>query len=398
MISRPLTEKDAQKFADLLIVVRDLRAIPAPSPRAEFVSDLRERLLTEADTALLPRAARPLTAEEQRLVLPVRSYQRDRRLAAVLGAAALVGATTSVAVAAQTALPGQSLYPVKRAIENTQTGLARDDTARGQALLANARGRLDEVRDLAASGGPGSISSMESTLSLFTEQASEASDAMLAAYDESGDTAVITELRSFTGSSIERLSLLEPTLPDAARDDVVAAGARLVDIDARARQLCPECEGGVASIPTNLLTAGRPSSGVTTVIVAASQNPGLLKPVKTQPPKPASPDPVSGEDVGDIEVPDLDPPDTTALPTPTPNPVPTPTPTPTLPTGKPTPVKVDVKTPVNDVTKLLTGDLSTVTGVVPGANEVLTGVGTTLDGTVNGVQGTLDSTTGSLLP
>ena len=129
-LSRPLTEQDAQSFAALLAVVRDLQAIPAPAPRAEFVSDLRERLLAEADTALLPQAARPLTAEEQRLVLPVRPHRRDRRLAAALGAAALVGATTSMAVAAQTALPGQSLYPVKRAIENAQTGLARDDTAR----------------------------------------------------------------------------------------------------------------------------------------------------------------------------------------------------------------------------------------------------------------------------
>ena len=59
MISRPLTEQDAEKFAELLTVVRDLRAIPAPSPRAGFVSDLRERLLAEADTALLPRQRVP---------------------------------------------------------------------------------------------------------------------------------------------------------------------------------------------------------------------------------------------------------------------------------------------------------------------------------------------------
>ena len=62
-ISRPLTEQDAQEFAELLAVVRDLRAIPAPAPRTEFVSDLRVRLMAEADTALLPQAARPLTAE-----------------------------------------------------------------------------------------------------------------------------------------------------------------------------------------------------------------------------------------------------------------------------------------------------------------------------------------------
>ncbi len=387
-LSRPLTEQDAQKFAELLTVVRDLRAIPAPAPRAEFVSDLRLRLMAEADTALLPQAARPLTAEEQRLVLPVRSYRRDRRLATVLGAAALMGATTSMAVAAQTALPGESLYPVKRAIENVQTGIARGDTAKGQTLLANASGRLDEVRDLAERGNPASASAVASTLETFSDQADEASDVLLAAYDETGDEAVITELRSFTGSSMDRLSEMESSLPDSAHESLVAAGERLADIDLQASQLCPTCGGDVTSIPPNLLSSGLPSIGVTTVILAASQNPGLLEPVKAVGPKPtspASPDPLSGEDTTGVEVPDLEVPDPTQTPAPT-------------PTGKPGPVKVDVKTPANEVTKLLTGDLSTVTGGVPGADELLTGVGTALDGTVDGVQGTLDGATGSLLP
>lgn len=385
-LSRPLTERDAQKFAELLAVVRDLRAIPEPAPRAEFVSDLRLRLMAEADTALLPQAARPLTAVEQRLVLPARSYRRDRRLATVLGAAALIGATTSMAVAAQTALPGESLYPVKRALENAQTGIARGDTAKGEVLLANARGRLDEVRDLAERGSP-SVSAVESTLEAFSDQAGDASDMLLAAYDQTGDEAVITELRSFAGSSMDRLSELESSVPASAREELVAAGERLADIDRQASRQCPSCGGEVTSIPPNLLSGGHVTTGVTTVIVAASENPGLLTPVKTIGPKPsspASPDPVSGQDVTGVEVPDLQVPEPTATPT---------------PTGKTAvPGKVDVKTPANEVTKLLTGDLSTATDGLPVDNQVLTDVGTTLDGTVDGVQGTLDDTTDSLLP
>jgi len=386
-LSRPLTERDAQEFAELLALVRDLRAIPQPTPRAEFVSDLRDRLMAEADTALLPRAARPLTVVEQRLLLPERSYRRDRRLATVLGTAALVGATTSMAVAAQTALPGESLYPVKRALEDAQTGIARSDTAKGEALLANARGRLDEIRDLAERGNPASMSAVESTLGTFSDQAGEASEVLLAAYDKTGDEAVITELRSFTGSSVDRLSELEPLLPDSARDALVAAGARLAEIDRRASRECPTCGGGVTSIPPNLLSAGNVTSGVTTVIVAASEDPGLLTPVRTvgpRPSSPASPDPVSGQDVTGVEVPDLEVPDPTATPT---------------PTGQaPGPGKVDVKAPVNEVTKLLTGDLSTATDGPPVTDQVLTDVGTTLDGTVDGVQGTLDGATDSPLP
>ncbi len=378
-ISRPLTEQDAKDFAALLAVVRDLRAMPQPSPRSDFVSDLRVRLMAEADTALLPQAARPLTATEQRLVLPVRSHRRDRRLATVLGAAALVGATTSMAVAAQTALPGESLYPVKRAIEQAQTGIAGDDTERGRALLANARGRLDEVRELTERGNPASTSAVDATIETFSDQADDASDALLAAYAKTGDEAVITELRSFTGSSMDQLSELESVVPESAHDSLVEAGGRLADIDRRASQACPTCAGTPTSIPPNLLAADNPSTGVTTVIVAASQNPSLLEPVAPE----ARPDPVSGQETDDIKVPDLE--------VPAPTPTATTSPTPTVP-------KVNGKRPVNEVTKLLTGDLSTAVDGLPVADQLLTDVGTTLDGTVDGVQGTVDGATDPLVP
>ncbi|UUZ60774.1 DUF5667 domain-containing protein [Nocardioides sp. B-3] len=124
-----------------------------------------------------------------------------------------------MAVAAQTALPGESLYPVKRAIEEAQTGIARDDATRGRALLANARGRLDEVRDLTERGNPASISAVDATLKTFIDRAGDASDALLAAYAETGDEALITELRSFTASSMDRLSELESEVPESARGE-----------------------------------------------------------------------------------------------------------------------------------------------------------------------------------
>jgi hypothetical protein len=102
---------------DLLEVVASLRATPAVEPRPEFVSDLRARLMSAADTLLEPTPAPATTAAETaRLTLPPARRRRDRRFAVAVGGLALVGATTSMAVAAQTALPGESLYPVTRAI------------------------------------------------------------------------------------------------------------------------------------------------------------------------------------------------------------------------------------------------------------------------------------------
>ena len=326
-------------------------------PSADFVSDLRARLMAEADTALLPQAARPLTAEEQRLVLPVRSYRRDRRLATVLAAAALIGATTSMAVAAQTALPGESLYSVKRAIENTQTDVARGDTAKGRALLANARGRLDEVRELAERGDPASVSAVESTLEAFTDQADEASDVLLAAYDETGDEAVITELRSFTGSSMDRLAALESSLPATAREELVAAGARLAEID---RQASRRARRAVATSPRSRPTcspAATSRRGVTTVIMAASENPGLLKPVEERPePTPSG---LPGPGLRARTSPGSRCPTSRCR---TRRPPPRhPRHRQPRPASRPRRDKVDVKTPVNEATKLLTGDLSTAT-------------------------------------
>ena len=93
------------------------RAPPDSSPRCA------SELMAAADTLLLPAddtrdsPSRPATA-------------RDRRIAAVVGGFAIVGAATSLAVAAPSALPGEMLYPLKRAMENAETGVARATRAR----------------------------------------------------------------------------------------------------------------------------------------------------------------------------------------------------------------------------------------------------------------------------
>lgn len=386
---QPLTARDAELFADLLAVVRDLRSIPEITPRPEFVSSLRTQLMVEADTALVPQASRPLTVDEQRLVLPVRAHKRDRGLAAVLGGAALIGATSSMALAAQTALPGETLYPVKRALEDVRAGIAQDDSAKGRALLASAEGRLAEISELAARDDAASISAVGSTLGTFTQQADEAAESLLAAYATSGDAELVAQLRTFVSGSVESLSTLEESLPAALRDELVAAGQELADIDQRALAACPACDGGPALDPTTLFADDSTGAGVRSVLVAASQDPGLLQ-KSPEPNSPAAPKPISGADVDGIEIPDLTVPNPSVGPTATPAPG-------TKGTGSGG-SKVDVRTPVSDVTKLLTGDLDDVTSTVPGAGETLSGVGGTVDDTVDDLQGTLDGTADSLLP
>lgn len=242
---------DDPRYDDLLLLVGTLRDTTPVTARPEFVADLRGRLMTAADAALTPAEAAQVPTEAQRLTLPPRRSARERRIAAAVGGLALVGATTSVAMAAQNALPGDVLYPVKRAVENAQTGIQLGDGDKGVALLANASGRLDEVSALSEdpSGGE-DTAAIADTLGAFVDQASEASDLLLADYAENGNQASISELRDFTADSLDQLTALESQVPDAAQDELVLAAQLLVEIDAAAQRACPLCAGsGITEIP-----------------------------------------------------------------------------------------------------------------------------------------------------
>src|SRR4051794_2927570 len=107
--------------SDLLELVGALRSVPEAQPRPEFVADLRDRLMLAAATELKPVQTGNERDDVARLTIsPVRP-RRERRVAVGLAAVAVIGATTSMAVASQNAIPGDALYPVKRAIENTET-------------------------------------------------------------------------------------------------------------------------------------------------------------------------------------------------------------------------------------------------------------------------------------
>ena len=244
------------RYDDLLRLVGTLRETSPATPRPDFVADLRTRLMTAADTTLVPAAAAAAPTETERLTLPARRPARERRIAAAIGGLALVGATTSMAMAAQDSLPGDVLSPVKRAIEKAETGIQLGEGDKGVTLLANASGRLDEVGALSDDAGGADSVAIADTLGVFTDQASEASDLLLADYADGGDQGSITELHDFTAHSLQQLAALEPQVPDAAHDELVGAARLVVEIDVAARQACPICAGsGITEIPRTFAPA-----------------------------------------------------------------------------------------------------------------------------------------------
>ncbi|MCD4527345.1 DUF5667 domain-containing protein [Nocardioides sp. cx-173] len=238
--------KDARD-ADLLEVVDAMRSVAPVEARPAFVSDLRERLMAAAETALAPATDAELRA---RLTVAPRRTPRERRLAVAIGGFAIVGATTSMAVAAQTALPGDTLYPLKRAIENARAGVQSDEGDRGSRLLHNAAGRLDEVDELTQ--GRGDDEAISQTLLAFSEQAGAASDLLITVYETTGEESTIAELRDFAADSLAELETLQGVIPDEARGALIQAVQVIGQIDEQALYACPTCSDA-ARLPQSVL-------------------------------------------------------------------------------------------------------------------------------------------------
>jgi hypothetical protein len=317
-----------------------------------------------------------------------------------------------MAVAAQTALPGESLYGVKRGIESAQVRLATDDAERGRTLLAQAGTRLTELEELAAEDG-GDDQRVPETLDTFTRQSSDGVRSLLVSYEATGDASDAQVARDFTATSMDRLERLQGELPDSARDDLRAAGRTLADLDLEVSNVCRSCTGGITAVPDFLLSSAEaePADLVSGLDTDQLTLEGA---------------PISGQDLTGIEVPEaLDPQQVvpTAQPSTTLGPgpgslVPDPTgtapaqPDPTRPvkditknlTDTVTSTTDDVTGGVTDTTGSLTSQLDDVTGgalggLTSGADDATGGLIGEVTGTIDGITGgTLDDATGGLLP
>ena len=225
----------ADRYADLLSTVDVLREQEIPAPRADFVADLRMRLMDAADTLLLPAGAElapvlPLTAPSNR---------RQRRISLAAAAFVMIGGTAGIAAAAENSLPGDALYPLKRGIESAKVSLNSSDSGKGQDLLRQASTRLDEVDGLISSDS--SASEITHTLSSFERSATDGADLLFVSYQRTGDAADITRLRAMLGSQMSTLDQLSDKAPKGSAPAFDSARSLLSDLDQQARVLCGSC-------------------------------------------------------------------------------------------------------------------------------------------------------------
>lgn len=348
---------DTEAHAELLELVAALRAVPPVTARPEFVSSLRTQLVAAAERE-------PARAEQDlavRLTPRQRRGSRERRLAAVIGGFAVVSATGSMAMASQDALPGDVLYPVKRAIENAQTNLQPDGAAKADALISHAEARLGELRSLVASDR--GADEVNATLQDFTDQARQASEFALDDYATTGKSDRIADLRAFASESMDVLAGLGPVVPSDSRSLLITATQTIRQIDAAAWEACPSCaDGAVTEVPD---FATLPLSAVLRGDVTASVTEAAPLPTKK---KDKAPQATATPDATAPQVPQSPPP--VELPK----------------TPDPTKVTKPLGETVEGVTKGLTGTLgidgnsqttdgtTTDPGLVPGLVDGLTGI------------------------
>jgi hypothetical protein len=212
---------DNPELADLARLARALAPVEH-RPDPGFRTALRERLVAEAAERQVAAAAagdRPATRGES---VPATTPRWRSAVATVVLAAVVSGA--GAAAASLGALPGDSLYGLKRQIESVELALARGDLNRGRELLEQAEARLGEAQRLAASSEisePGTRADLLATLADMQEATDEGTAALTAAYRESGDAEPLRILRDFAVGQQERLrdlmALLGPDLRETLR-------------------------------------------------------------------------------------------------------------------------------------------------------------------------------------
>ncbi|UUN28441.1 DUF5667 domain-containing protein [Streptomyces sp. FIT100] len=133
------------------------------------------------------------------------------------------GAFGGVAAASSDALPGDSLYGLKRGMEDLKLGMADDDADRGGLYLDQASTRLSEARRLMERGRAGeldheSLGEVRRALTAVRHDAGEGHRLLHQAYERDGSLGPIATLSSFSRSHRDMWNGLRDRLPQQLTD------------------------------------------------------------------------------------------------------------------------------------------------------------------------------------
>ncbi|MGW1030207.1 DUF5667 domain-containing protein [Streptomyces sp. NPDC002577] len=270
---QPGDSADQAEKQRLLALATGLGGLPKPELDAGVKVVQRARLVAAMESMLLEGTeaggegpGSPVPEQRSRRgahrASPLRKLRARSRLSKSIAAGGLTvgvaaGAFGGVAAASSDALPGDSLYGLKRGMEDLKLGMADSDTDRGRIYLDQAATRLNEARRLMERGRSGdldheSVSEVRRALSGMQYDAGEGHRLLHSAYERDGSLGPIQALSAFSQSHRGAWTSLRERLP-----------VQLHDVSRQVSSVFDAIDQEVA--PLQSLLPGSPSSGTGTM-------------------------------------------------------------------------------------------------------------------------------------
>ncbi|MFI6153199.1 DUF5667 domain-containing protein [Kitasatospora sp. NPDC051170] len=208
-------------MAELVGVADALGALPGPELDHEVRTVQRAQLMAAFEQAFAGGGG--ATVPRQRRHRAVRTAPRGRwsRRFAIGGLVAglAVGSLAGAAAASSNALPGDTLYGMKRGLEGLRLDFADSDSERGRLLLDNAATRLGEAKSLVGRGdpagalSPGTVDQVRRALDDMHTDALKGRDLLRSVYRSNGSLDPMRALAGFANDEDGRWTELEGKLP-----------------------------------------------------------------------------------------------------------------------------------------------------------------------------------------
>ncbi|MFJ6937297.1 DUF5667 domain-containing protein [Streptomyces sp. NPDC101132] len=235
----PADPAEPADYDRMLALANVLDALPRPELDPEVKVVQRAQLVAAMETMVMegtfgagastdPQVPEQRTGRGAHRATSLRKLRPRSRWSKGIAAGGLTvgvaaGAFSGVAAASTDALPGDSLYPVKRGMEDLKLGMAEDDSDRGELYLDQASTRLHEARRLMERGRSGaldheSLGEIRRALSGMKHDAEEGHRLLHAEYERDGSLGAIQALSSFSRSHREAWGQLRQRLPAQLTD------------------------------------------------------------------------------------------------------------------------------------------------------------------------------------
>ena len=267
------------------------------APRAEFVSELRARLLADGSTDVAPTVpVTPADREPGGTVSVLRLATRPLKFLAAAAAAILV-VGGALGFASRSAVPGDALYGVKQLLDRAAVQLAGSRHDQGLTYLAQAQEHIGEARTLVDRGAP-STHDLDTAYDSAADATRRAQTILLEVYRSEGRTDALSQLADFYTRAIPQVDAMRPDVPAPSlpawqrlRDLLGASQAATLqelascracgDLAAQARQLLGAI--GTTSPTGSSATSGARPSATGTAPRASASLPRPRLPAPTRP-------------------------------------------------------------------------------------------------------------------